>query len=401
MNRSPNEIRKFICTFWAKIFWRTALTTCNRYDKKNPTNKIRMFGFTRELLSTAGLDPINGMQHSKFADLIQKKIDKEENLPWRIEEALEGDKTCISSSTWANWWNEVSFPGATYEAVLEFFFPKLLYRWMYRDPSFDRLQCNLSAIDLGWIEASGNPEKAFKEAQQILETIHADWLPARRGKIMLPGPKKRAGVDWSGHRIALFIPNAEHIGTKEKFKLDPRTEIPIGFSKKVRSAISENAKESSSALDLNAPSSILKFMVQYAVESGLPDPGLKQAFILDFMSAALALKTMLWIQTGGQFELGRESSYQFRVINDFIFNDFIFPFQPGKHMNTVDLNDAEEFVFSFDVEPTEDACALFIELRSIYFDCFGFLNQTPREIAIKLDEIAHIRSSLKVGNLIF
>jgi hypothetical protein len=366
-----------------------------------------MIGFSRALIHSIGLEPRNGRQHSIFADNFNALIDKESHLPKTVSKALiklarrQDGSVSIPKSTWDNWWNGVTFPNSTYEEVLDYFFPKLLHKWMYRDSTFDRLQCNLSAIDLGWIEASGNPEKAFKEAKKILETIHADWLPGRRGKIMLPGPKEREGVDWSGHKIALFNPNAEHIWTKEKFELDPRTEIPLGLSKKVRSALSEYAGRSSSSLDLNAPSSILSFMVQYAIETGLPDPGLKQAFILDFMSAAFALKTMLWIQTGGQFELGRQSSYQFRTINDFIFNDFIHPFDPAKHMNTIDLNDTEEFICSFNAEPSEEACELFLELRTIYFDCFNFLNQTPREIAMKLDEIAHMRSSLKIGGLVF
>jgi hypothetical protein len=146
---------------------------CNREHMRLPTNPIRMIGFSRALIHSIGLEPRNGRQHSIFADNFNALIDKESHLPKTVSKALiklarrQDGSVSIPKSTWDNWWNGVTFPNSTYEEVLDYFFPKLLHKWMYRDSTFDRLQCNLSAIDLGWIEASGNPEKAFKEAKKI------------------------------------------------------------------------------------------------------------------------------------------------------------------------------------------------------------------------------------------
>jgi hypothetical protein len=77
---------------------------------------------------------------------------------------------------------------------------------------------------------------------------------------------------------------------------DPRETIAIGRVKGPPSPLNVLANPATTFLHepLNA-SSVLPFMVRYAVESGLPDPGLKEAFVLDFLTAVAAAMCLVGI----------------------------------------------------------------------------------------------------------
>ena len=125
-------------------------------------------------------------------------------------------------------------------------------------------------------------EDAFAEAWECLLTLHHDWAPQYRGEIFLPGPPARAGL---GRTVRA-----------RGAKRDPRAEIPIGLIKGPPSRLRAVGTPQADILHepLN-PSSILAFMLRYGVESGLPDPGLKEAFVLDFLTAAAACLCLVQI----------------------------------------------------------------------------------------------------------
>ena len=134
---------------------------------------------------------------------------------------------------------------------------------------------------------NGELEPVYPEAQEPEQarrvlTLHHDWAPQYRGEIFLPGPPARAGLSRAVRA--------------RRAKRDPRAEIPIGLIKGPPSRLRALATPEAGILHepLN-PSSILAFMLRYGVESGLPDPGLKEAFVLDFLTAMAACLCLVQI----------------------------------------------------------------------------------------------------------
>ncbi len=235
-----------------------------RSARKYPSNRLCTRGFARELkialLGSAGT-----------------------TLDYPDVERAFYDRTGaeLGKATWHGWWHGHRVPNATYRSIADREFAGLASKWFYRSDDSDRLQCHLSALDLGWMVKNHSADEAFQEAWRFLLTLHRDWGPEYRGEIYLPAPAAREGL---GRQA--FV--------SRKAKPDPRVSIPIGLTKGPRSRLRSLATGEAAFLfePLN-PSSVLSFMLRYGVESRLPDPGLKEAFILDFLTAAAASLCLL------------------------------------------------------------------------------------------------------------
>ncbi len=236
-----------------------------RSTRKYPSNRLCTRGFAREL---------------KVA--LIGAIGEAPEYP-QVERAFyERTGAELGRATWHGWWHGSRLPNATYRAIVDKAFPGLASKWLYRSLDQDRLQGHLSALDLVWIGAKHSIEESRAEAWEFLCAIHQDWAPHYHGEIFLPGPPAREGL---GRTFR-----------SQRSRPDPRAVIPIGRIKgppsRLRALATSDAAMLHEPLD---PSSILAFMFCYGVESGLPDPGLKEAFILDFLAAAVACLCLVQI----------------------------------------------------------------------------------------------------------
>jgi hypothetical protein len=183
----------------------------------------------------------------------------------------------LGRATWHGWWHGQRLPNATYRTLVDNALDGLATRWLYRSLEHDRLQAHLCALDLKWL-AAHQPTVARAEAWEMLWTLHRDWAPSPTGEIALPS----------------LIRNPRRTRRK-KGKPDSRS-TSFGRRKGVPAPLKLRATDLGvSAHEPLNPSSILLFLMRYAFESALPDPGLKEAFVLDFLTGAAAAACLVQI----------------------------------------------------------------------------------------------------------
>jgi hypothetical protein len=314
-----------------------------RSTQKYPTNGLCARGFARELklalLGAAGDTP---------------------NYP-EVERAFrDATGADLGRATWHGWWHGQRLPNATYRTLVDNALDGLATRWLYRSLEHDRLQAHLCALDFKWL-AVHQPAVARAEAWEVLWTLHRDWAPAPTGEIALPSLIRK--------------PRRTR---RKKGKLDPHA-TSFGRSKGASAQLTRRSTDLGvSAHEPLNPSSILLFLMRYAFESGLPDPGLKQAFVLDFLTGAAAAVCLVQIIAPER-------------IDDWGLPGRIFSAMRPHFWPTADDEQAGlDALFVAYIEPllkmTATICAekeameLLRELKTAYYDTLGVTGLSEREL---------------------
>ncbi len=121
------------------------------------------------------------------------------------------------------------------------------------------------------------------------------WRGRKRGRFCgrCTGSGRRRAPEESRYRRCFSNPRRAR--RKKGKQLDPHP-ASFGRSKGTTLPLTQRSTDLGvSAHEPLNPSSILLFLMRYAFESGLPDPGLKQAFVLDFLTGSAAAACLVQI----------------------------------------------------------------------------------------------------------
>lgn len=290
----------------------------------------------------------------------------------------------ISEPTWHKWWYGKHRPSATALRLIGNKFPDLVARW-FDFNSNDRVARHINALDFAWLEKNRSIQESHEMAYQTLIRIHTEWRPNFYRVISIPGPKERSGVSW---RTAGFK-------TESLFSNEPDKRQNIGIGTKIGpvSDLKVSAIKSAQYHEIVNPFSSLAFMLAYAVESRLPDPGLKLAFVLDFMTAALAALHIANIASPGNvLESGRPAQICIAA------REFFWLEHPNDWKNDPYWRVNHAFAQCFkpildelleDYEE-EEAWILFLELRNEYFEALKITGLSMEKLQDYFHEFAEL-----------
>lgn len=220
----------------------------------------------------------------------------------RIEKRFEEiTGSPLEKGTWGKWWNQGAMPKTLYNKLQEHF-PELHKKWLSPEIS-NRLRLFVSALDA---QSEADQEISLELSNDILNSIHSDWFPHNNGTISIPAS------------VELYKSNSWHNDRRE---VSPAaTFIPKGLGKNNLLAIgnkaSYNARQQYEVIN---PSSILPFLLSYAVETELNGNDLKQAFVFDLMSSVMSLLTIMFIEGNGDiFQSGKTASLAYSCYEFFV-----------------------------------------------------------------------------------
>lgn len=348
-----------------------------------PLNALCVRFFSREMkkITTGSESP--KPEYGDFIEALSKKYYEILEMADSIDEGSESKITDIHlpNNSWSDYWNGKRMPRSIKKQsqirlidVADVISPGIVSKWFERRIDKNRLQTHLSALELTWVASELSVEKAVDEAVMILRMIHSEWEPGFRGEIKIPGPAGREGVNWSRHKLA---------GTKfgKRLKPDPKANISIGIEKGPQSELSSKASyEAKFKFQPENPISVVPYLLRYAIESKLQDPGLKKVFILDFLSAVSASVCIMQAISPGNIDTFGLPALIFRSCKDFFWSgeygqnaDFWFMDMPFSHF--IDLIDE----MGIKHNPTE-TIALIHELKSTYYDVLAGSGLTTDEL---------------------
>lgn len=254
-------------------------------SRKLPTDPLRSRIFARELKLRVLGPPIG-------SDPEFPKIEKAlARRGWPKDKALDNDeRDLLNKGKFGAWWNGKNVPQSASRIFFDSHFDGLAHLWIDTHIDKNRLACHLYALDLAFLIRGVKPaasEKVHGEIWSVIRRIHTEWRPRFNSEISIPSVSARAGIDWRRHQMA-----------KRQFKSircepDPRAEIPVGLEKGPISDLSSRASDIVTLYNTLNPSSIHGFMLAYAVRTGLPDPGLMQAWVIDFLTVTVALYALV------------------------------------------------------------------------------------------------------------
>jgi len=199
---------------------------------------------------------------------------KETSDSENIKAKLETKGVYLSRQTWIDLWKGRIFPGKNLKGKFEENLPELYNDWIDWSVNTSRFHTFLRALDI--YSSNINSHERAREAKSLLTMIHKEWQPNRFRQISIPSPKKRL--------VKTIDPI---LGVT---KITANSAIFVGEAKGPKSPLSAIAHEScDSFYNILDPSSVLTYILMYAVKSKLPDKGLFEALTLDFTSAALRI----------------------------------------------------------------------------------------------------------------
>lgn len=292
----------------------------------------------------------------------------------------------ISRTTWHNWWIGRSFPEGDNLKTLYREFPELVAKWLVAPPN-NRIQRYLIALDLTstykikdfHLIAAGvgknEPPHGHIAADKILRQIHAEWRPDYSGIISLRSIPEREGVDWSSERYKHF---------NFKYKVDTKQHLPVGVFLGPASELSSPASRRSCELyEPVNPFSIINFMLSYAVETNLPDPGLKQAFIFDFLAVICCALKIMKEQSPGKIIENSEMSKIFLLSTNYFWDEELEDDFSGDYwtLNHTFVGHFLSYLETFiDSGLLTDSWVLFAELKHIHYESLQITGLTLKEI---------------------
>lgn len=193
------------------------------------------------------------------------------------------EKATTPKSAWSAWWYGNREVSVSYRAAFNAVTNNLASKWLEPCLVNNRLACHLCCFDLGVIGEKYGKDKAINRAWEILQTVHQDWQANVRGEVTILNGATRSAYEALDLTIAApYTPRAA-----------PKT-ILIDMDK--ASTCRLLARASSFTCNhyepLN-PSSIIPFLLCYALEAMHSETGLDETISIDLTSAIYACVFLL------------------------------------------------------------------------------------------------------------
>ena len=304
-------------------------------------------------------DPIRsiGFTRSTQKILLKKIYDNAESGHVIRELALQNKK--ISSTLWCDMWKGDTFPGPRNKTKLSNYFPDQYSSWLYDDIYKNRLQRHLAAID---IEDSSNKldsGAAIKQAWKILIAIHDEWRPDKFNRLNIP----------------------------ELVNIEKQLITETVSTEKLKS----NHKASSDCSDMYNcidPSSVIPFMMYYGLETELPIPELRESFVLDILSAAIAVRRIILHLTNGYLNnIGISGLLSMQIPRFILLEDYDSNCTQSIPDDPIDIMEwyIEKIKTDFDILDKNEYLS---KLRKTYFTIYKKLN-IPEDPVMKIVSQLH------------
>jgi len=227
----------------------------------------------------------------------------------------------LSAARWSYWTSKGQrFPTGKFKEKMYLHFRDISEQWLECLTDKNRMQVHLTALELYTRSCTKATSENLESAVKIITSIHENWRPDQYGNISIPSSKERAPFNRFDHlklqeaniddeklnnqyMELLQIENEElYKEVKRTIKNNPETTImslfkeraeelyaiPITLVKEMPTPLLIQAATSTRAKYSSSPESIISFMLSYAIQTDLEDPGLKEAFIFDFLSALIS-----------------------------------------------------------------------------------------------------------------
>ena len=275
---------------------------------ETPVDELCIRLFSRELKTKLLGYCDDKPEYNRVADKIYAAVNKDRTNDVDVH---------FPKTNWHDYWYGKRMPKPKYYpddkrkigflCAVELVFPGLVKKWLYRGGGEDRLQLHLNALELSWISANNESlsESVFSMAGDIILAIHGNWRPFHNdGSIRLPASLERKGLD-------LTVEKVKKIKYKEKYIPDVRASKPVSLERGPTSSLMISASWDVRAIhQLLHPISVIPYLLSLAVETKLSDTGLKEAFILDFLSAVAAASCII-----------KEITAEFKIVNPLEFGE--------------------------------------------------------------------------------
>jgi len=344
---------------------------------KYPTNKLCRKALIREhkYLLTGSLK--DKPEFPLFLRLFRKKYKSnfEKVNSKQLAQTIELDK-----SVYSRWYDGKTFPDDLHICQLDTASPGISSKWLNRGYETNRIQSHLSSLDIKYLHENYSSSQALDEAYKVLVMIYSQWKPGPFEILSIPSSPEREGLNWKMHNLAL-----------EGFcnlKPDLRTEVSVGMELGPYSDLS--IKANNKTINLYSPTdplSVIPYMLAYAIQSKLPDPGLKEAFIFDFLTAVTASNILMGHHSpGNTLKCGMPASILNACKRFFWGEDFV-----ASNENMYSRMPISSFEYIFDelgipIEP--DNGDFLKELKTIYFKTLSKSGESTSDL-LKMFENTH------------
>lgn len=232
---------------------------------------------------------MNTLRIRIFTRLLQRSLlgETKENPYYREVIGVLTDKglpaSKLAASTWNDWWHGKRSPNISTRAELNSITNNLATKWLESCLVNNRLACHLSCFDLADIWQKHGQEKAISRAWEILQTVHQDWQVNIRGEVTIFN-----GMERSPREVTAI----KGIPGKPLKLVSKKTIINLDKNKHFRLLTNANPLTVNHYEPLN-PSSIIPFLLCYALEAMHSETGLGETISIDLTSAIYACVFLL------------------------------------------------------------------------------------------------------------
>jgi hypothetical protein len=189
----------------------------------------------------------------------------------------------LAASSWNDWWHGKRSPNVSTRTELNSITNNLATKWLEPCLVNNRLACHLSCFDLADIWQKHGQGKAINRAWEILQTVHQDWQVNIRGEVTI----------FNGMEISLREAMAiKGVPGKPLKLVSKKTIINLDKCAPFRLLNNANPLTTNHYEPLN-PSSIIPFLLCYALEAMHSETGLDETISIDLTSAIYACVFLL------------------------------------------------------------------------------------------------------------
>ena len=344
---------------------------------KYPTNKLCRKALIREYkyLLTGSLK--EKPEFPLFLRLFREKYKKnfEKKKSKQLAQTIE-----LGKSVYSRWYDGKTFPDDIHIKQLDTASPGISSKWLYRGFKRNRIQSHLSSLDLRYIYKNHSSDHAIDEAYKVLVMIYHQWKPGPFEKLSIPASPEREGICWQLHNLA--------INDFYNLKPDPRAKIAVGMDLGPYSDLSIKANnETIQHYSLTDPLSVIPYMLAYALQSKLPDPGLKEAFIFDFLTAITASSLLMSHHSSGNIFKCGLPAYILKACKNFFWAQDLVPSNENIY-NRMPISSFEYILDELDISYEPDNWNLLAELKTIYFRTLSKSGESTSDL-LKMFESTH------------
>lgn len=193
------------------------------------------------------------------------------------------EKSTAPKSAWSAWWYGTREVSVSYRAAFNAVTNNLASKWLEPCLVNNRLACHLCSFDLEVIEKKYGKDKAINRAWEILQTVHRDWQVNVRGEVTILN-----GTARSPHEALNLTIMAPYTSGAT-----PKT-ILIDMDKTSTCRLLARASHfTCNHYEPLNPSSIIPFLLCYALEAMHSETGLGETISIDLTSAIYACVFLL------------------------------------------------------------------------------------------------------------